>query len=145
MTVSWQDWACELAVDLQALRPRQFLVLDCLVGLEANPYVQVARESEAMWYCEVASMANFSAEDWLADDLVLAATGWDPPEAPRANWSLRSRDCDSIVDRLVEAIRFARACEDPGVMVGTRGRWPPPPPDGDGRPMLRPAPVGLAA
>lgn len=145
MTVSWQDWACELAVDLQALRPRQFLVLDCLVGLEVNPYVQVARESEATWYCEVASMANFSAQDWLADDLVLVAAGWEPPEAPLANWSLRRGDCDAIVDWLVEAIRFARGCKDPNDIVGTRGRWPSPPTDADDQPDLHPSPFGLAA
>lgn len=145
MTLIWSDWASELVVDIQGLLPRQFIVLECLVGLSANPYVQVARELDATWYCEVGSAANFATECWPADALALIRTGWDPPDSPSGNWYRYCTHGGETVGCLVEGLRLARGCTDPVLMVGRRGQWPAPPPDHGAPTASRPSPFDLAA
>ena len=119
--------------------------MQALVGLDPNPYAQVARESDGSFYCEAVSAHHLSAAEWPIDESALVASGWEPPVGRVTNWSHSAGTAERAAQLLIEALRFGRQCGDPDTFVGKIDRWPPPPDDGDREPVLRPGPFGLAA
>ncbi len=141
----WEDLRQELRLDIGGLEFRQYAVIEFMAGLDPNPYAQVAREANGDWYCEVVSAHFLPARAWPIDELALVAGGWEPPDDPRANWSIAAATGEQAVDLLVEALRHGRACADPETFTWFTGQFPPPPDDGQREPVLPPGPFGLAA
>lgn len=135
-----------LGPEVNDLERRHFLIVEVDVGLDFEPYAQVARELDNTWYCELVSTHYLAAEVWPIDEFFLVAAGWAPPVDPRDNWSLTAESGLDAVRMMVDALRFGRACTDPYAYSWSFGHFPPD--DGGGwreAPVVPRGPFGLAA
>ncbi len=124
---------------------RRVLIIRALVGLDPNPYTQVARESDGTFYCEVVSSHHLPASTWPIDEAAFVADGWEPPVGRHTNWSVTAESGYDAAQLLIDALRYGRGCGDPETFVGTIGRWPSPPDDDEHEPPGPPDPFDLAA
>ena len=146
METDWDDLLDDFGWAIADLQPREFLIIDYLTpDIDLWPYAQVAHESNGLYYCEVASTYSLPEEFWPIDELLLAASGWEPPWQSQANWSQIVDTSVEAVHRLVDALRRGRSCPDPARFIGTRGKWSPPPDWPEPEPSLPWGPFDLAA
>lgn len=127
MGTTWTEFAAFLDELMLGLAPRHFVVVNYLAELTANPYVQVAREDDGTWYCEVASHYNVDRAWPTCNEIALHRAGWAPPESPGENWSQTVKSGEVAVGLLVQALRECLACPDPSRIVCRLGFWPKPP------------------
>ena len=128
METDWDDLLDDFGWAIADLQPREFLIIDYLTpDIDLWPYAQVAHEF------------------WPIDELLLAASGWEPPWQSQANWSQIVDTSVEAVHRLVDALRRGRSCPDPARFIGTRGKWSPPPDGPEPEPSLPWGPFDLAA
>jgi hypothetical protein len=114
-----------LCPEVGVLERRHFLIVEVDVGLDVEPYAQVARELDDTWYCEIVSTHYLASGDWPIDEFFLLAAGWSPPVDPRDNWSVTVESARDAVRMMVEALRFGRACTDLYSYSWSFGQFPP--------------------
>jgi hypothetical protein len=79
MFTDWDGLLDDCTYTIGCLEDREFLIMEVLVGLDPNPYAQVAREGDGSYYCEVVSTHHLPASVWPADEWPLVAAGWESP------------------------------------------------------------------
>lgn len=52
VSTDWEDVLDDFAYMIGCLDYREFLIMQALVGLDPNPYAQVAREPDGSFYCD---------------------------------------------------------------------------------------------
>lgn len=145
MFTHWYGLLGDTTDTIAGLETRGFLIMSAKVGLDPDPYAQVALERDGSFYCEVVSEHHLPASAWPIDELALLAAGWDPPVGPVTNWSCSADTAAEAAGLVIDALRFGRSCTDPDQFVGTIDRWPPPPSDDPPAPVTPRPPFGLAA
>jgi hypothetical protein len=128
--MGWTGLEEDFSFSIAGLARNEFLVMQALVGLDPNPYAQVAREADG-YYCEVVSGHHLPAARWPLDELAFVVAGWAPPVGRCTNWSTSADSPDHVARLLVGALRYGRCCSDPSVYVGTIGQWDDGPADGE--------------
>lgn len=101
MSTDWDGLLDDCTYTIGCLEYREFLIMEVLVGLDPNPYAQVARERDGSYYCEVVSTHHLPASVWPADEWPLVAAGWESPVGRQTNWSrsAESGRCGEAADR----------------------------------------------
>jgi hypothetical protein len=145
MAADWDGLLDDVTETIGLLEPRGYLIMSAAVGLDPDPYAQVACEALGEYYLEVVSQHHLPDSTWPIDELALVAAGWEPPMGCTTNWSRMASSADEAAGLLIGALRFGRSCEDPDRYVGTVDRWPPPDDDDDPLPVLPRPPFDLAA
>lgn len=135
MRADWEDLVDDFGYTINAMEAGGFLVMRALVGLNPNPYAQVARVNDGSLFCEVVSALHVPEEIWPIDEFFLVLAGWDPPIGCRTTWARTVESGDEAARVLISALRFGRACPDPDSYVGTLSRWPPSDPPASGAPF----------
>ena len=142
MTDGWADLVHDLTLDLGAIVPGQFVIVEHGAQLDPNPYVQAAPERGGGWYCEVVSEAYLPAGVWPIDEGYLCAAGWTPPTDSRDNWSRTADSPAQVAGLLADGLRHGRVCPDWQQVMWRTAWFPRPPDDGPGDdPPVGPPPV----
>ena len=130
MDTTWSTVEERLASVVEGLLWGQFVVVEHAVGLDPDPYAQVARSAHG-YYCEVVSERYLPTDVWPIDVGWLRSSGWCDDESRADNWWRQAQTPAETAAALVAALRFGRACSDADAVRWWTGTFPSGPGGGE--------------